>query len=120
MNQIVVVTGARPNFMKVDPILRELKRLGIPAELVHTGQHYDANMSEVFFGDLGLPEPDVYLGVGSASHAKQTAAVMAAFDDYCASEKPDWVIVVGDVNSTIACALAYGRKRERISSGDDF
>jgi UDP-N-acetylglucosamine 2-epimerase (non-hydrolysing) len=107
MLKIINVVGARPNFMKVAPIVAAMKKH--PTEflplVVHTGQHYDAAMSDAFFGDLDLPKPDVHLGVGSGSHAVQTAAVMEKFEAVVLQEKPDWVIVVGDVNSTIACAL---------------
>jgi UDP-N-acetylglucosamine 2-epimerase (non-hydrolysing) len=107
MLKIINVVGARPNFMKVAPMVAAMKKR--PTEflplVVHTGQHYDASMSDAFFGDLDLPEPDVHLGVGSGSHAVQTAAVMERFEPVVLKEKPDWVIVVGDVNSTIACAL---------------
>jgi UDP-N-acetylglucosamine 2-epimerase (non-hydrolysing) len=107
----LLIAGARPNFMKVAPIWAEMKRR--PSEfapmIVHTGQHYDASMSDAFFDDLGLPEPDIHLGVGSASHAVQTAKIMTAFEPVVLSEKPDWVLVVGDVNSTIACALVCAK-----------
>lgn len=107
MLKIINVVGARPNFMKVAPIVAAMKRR--PAKflplVVHTGQHYDAAMSDSFFRDLELPQPDMHLGVGSGSHAAQTAAVMERFEPVVLSEKPDWVLVVGDVNSTIACAL---------------
>ena len=107
MLKVINVVGARPNFMKVAPIVAAMKRR--PAQfqplVVHTGQHYDAAMSDSFFRDLELPEPDVHLGVGSASHAAQTAAVMERFEPVVLNEKPDWVLVVGDVNSTLACAL---------------
>lgn len=97
--------------MKVAPIYAEMKRR--PSEfapkIVHTGQHYDASMSDAFFDDLGLPEPDIHLGVGSASHAVQTAKIMTAFEPVVLEEKPDWVLVVGDVNSTIACALVCAK-----------
>jgi UDP-N-acetylglucosamine 2-epimerase (non-hydrolysing) len=107
MLKIINVVGARPNFMKVAPIVAEMKRRGsgLMPLVVHTGQHYDQSMSDVFFDDLNLPKPDIYLGVGSASHAAQTAAVMEKFEQVVLKEKPDWVIVVGDVNSTLACAL---------------
>ena len=107
MLKVINVAGARPNFMKVAPIVAAMKcRHGeFQPLLVHTGQHYDETMSEVFFRDLEMPEPDVYLGVGSASHAAQTAAIMQAFEPVVIREKPDWVLVVGDVNSTLACAL---------------
>ena len=107
--KVLLVAGARPNFMKVAPILKELARQGHEAVLVHTGQHYDAQMSAAFFRDLELPEPDHYLGVGSASHAVQTARVMEAFEPVLLEERPDWVVVVGDVNSTLACALVTAK-----------
>src|SRR5215813_7904805 len=107
MLKVINVVGARPNFMKVAPLVDAMKRLvdQFTPLVVHTGQHYDTLMSDLFFRDLDLPAPDVYLGVGSASHAAQTAAVMERFEPVLLSEKPDWVLVVGDVNSTIACAL---------------
>src|SRR5687768_11882682 len=107
MLKVINVVGARPNFMKVAPIVAAMKRR--PARfqplVVHTGQHYDAAMSDSFFRDLELPQPHIHLGVGSASHAAQTAAVMERFEPVVLYEKPDWVLVVGDVNSTLACAL---------------
>src|SRR5678816_1067324 len=107
MLKVLNVVGARPNFMKVAPIVAAMKRH--PSDflplIVHTGQHYDAAMSDAFFTDLNLPPPDIHLGVGSGSHAVQTAAVMERFEPVVLNEKPDWVLVVGDVNSTIACAL---------------
>jgi UDP-N-acetylglucosamine 2-epimerase (non-hydrolysing) len=111
MLKVINVAGARPNFMKVAPIVAAMKRRSgeFQSVLVHTGQHYDARMSEAFFRDLGMPEPDVDLGVGSASHAVQTAGVIQAFEPYVINEKPDWVIVVGDVNSTVACALVCAK-----------
>ncbi len=103
---ILAVVGARPNFMKVAPIWRELTNRGrCHLTLVHTGQHYDDNMSKVFFDDLELPRPDVYMGVGSASHAAQTARIMTEFEQVLLDRKPDLVVVVGDVNSTLACTL---------------
>jgi len=105
----LVVAGARPNFMKVAPILAALKSAGHQGVLVHTGQHYDASMSDAFFADLALPEPDFHLGVGSASHAVQTARVMEAFEPVLLQVRPDWVVVVGDVNSTLACALVAAK-----------
>src|SRR5436190_20501596 len=107
MLKILNVVGARPNFMKVAPIVAAMKKRPddfLPLVL-HTGQHYDAAMSDAFFTDLDLPPPDIHLGVGSGSHAAQTAAVMERFEPVVLREKPDWVLVVGDVNSTIACAL---------------
>jgi len=111
MLKVINVVGARPNFMKVAPIVEAMKRREreFAPFVVHTGQHYDAAMSEAFFRDLELPAPDVYLGVGSASHAAQTAAVMERFEPVLLQEKPDWVIVVGDVNSTLACALVCSK-----------
>src|ERR1051325_12033283 len=105
MLKVINVVGARPNFMKVAPVVEAMgRRAGEFAPLVvHTGQHYDASMSDAFFKDLGLPEPDAHLGVGSASHARQTAAVMLAFEPVVLRERPDWGLVVGDVNSTPAC-----------------
>jgi len=104
---IVLAAGARPNFMKVAPLWHELKQYpeAFRPRLIHTGQHYDTGMSDVFFHDLELPRPDRFLGVGSGSHAKQTARVMIAFEQECVEERPDLVVVVGDVNSTMACAI---------------
>ena len=111
MLKVINVAGARPNFMKGAPIVAAMKRRSSEFQsiLVHTGQHYDARMSDAFFRDLAMPEPDVDLGVGSASHALQTAGVRQAFEPYVISEKPDWVVVVGDVNSTVACALVCAK-----------
>jgi UDP-N-acetylglucosamine 2-epimerase (non-hydrolysing) len=107
MLSVLIIVGARPNFMKAAPICAEMKRRSneFGVKIVHTGQHYNAEMSDAFFNDLGLPRPDFHLGVGSASHAVQTANIMLAFEPILIAEKPDWVVVVGDVNSTIACAL---------------
>lgn len=111
MLKILNIVGARPNFMKVAPIYAEMKRRSADFEplIVHTGQHYDVAMSDTFFTDLGLPKPDVYLGVGSASHAVQTAKIMLEFEPVVLRERPDWVLVVGDVNSTIACSLVCAK-----------
>src|SRR6266446_6121632 len=111
MLKVINVVGARPNFMKVAPIMAAMQRRADQFEpfVVHTGQHYDAAMSDSFFRDLELPQPDVYLGVGSASHAAQTAAIMERFEPVVIKEKPDWVMVVGDVNSTLACALVCAK-----------
>ncbi len=104
--RIVNVVGARPNLMKIAPLMEAYAAAPeIEPLLVHTGQHYDANMSELFFRQLGIPEPDLNLGVGSASHAVQTAEIMTAFEPVVAEHRPDAVLVVGDVNSTIACGL---------------
>ncbi|MGD1096484.1 MAG: UDP-N-acetylglucosamine 2-epimerase [Bryobacteraceae bacterium] len=108
------VVGARPNFMKIAPVVMELKRRGIPQRLVHTGQHYDAAMSKIFFDELEMPEPDVYLGVGSGTHAQQSARVMVAIEEECLKHKPDLVIVGGDVNSTVASALAASKLGIRV------
>jgi UDP-N-acetylglucosamine 2-epimerase (non-hydrolysing) len=111
MLKVMNIVGARPNFMKVAPIVEAMKRRADKFQpmVVHTGQHYDAQMSDAFFRDLGLPEPDVYLGVGSSSHAVQTAKIMIEFEPVVLEYKPDWVLVVGDVNSTIACALVCSK-----------
>jgi UDP-N-acetylglucosamine 2-epimerase (non-hydrolysing) len=118
--KIIVAAGARPNFMKVAPILTELARRrstmpDVQVLLVHTGQHYDRQMSEEFFCDLGLPEPDVNLAAGAGSHAEQTARVLTGFEAVCMREKPDWVVVVGDVNSTLACTLAAKKLSIRVA-----
>ena len=107
MLKVINVVGARPNFMKVAPLVEAMKRREreFTPLVVHTGQHYDSMMSDAFFRDLDLPQPDLYLNVGSGSHAAQTAAVMERFEPVVLREKPDWVLVVGDVNSTLACAL---------------
>jgi UDP-N-acetylglucosamine 2-epimerase (non-hydrolysing) len=107
MKNILLVAGARPNFMKVAPLMRELAKHASQARahIVHTGQHYDADMSEVFFDELGLGRPERFLGVGSGSHAVQTARIMIEFEQVCLEEHPDMVVVVGDVNSTLACAI---------------
>ncbi|HVG44436.1 MAG TPA: UDP-N-acetylglucosamine 2-epimerase (non-hydrolyzing) [Longimicrobium sp.] len=112
--KVLVVAGARPNFMKVAPILAALAREGHRAVLVHTGQHYDTSMSDAFFRDLGLPQPDHHLGVGSGSHAVQTARVMEAFEPVLRQAAPDWVVVVGDVNSTLACSLVAAKLRHEL------
>jgi UDP-N-acetylglucosamine 2-epimerase (non-hydrolysing) len=104
--KLIAVVGARPNFMKIAPLMWEIaRRDNIDAHLVHTGQHYDERMSRLFFEQLAIPRPDVDLGVGSGSHAQQTAEVMKRFEPVVIEQNPDAVIVVGDVNSTIACAL---------------
>jgi UDP-N-acetylglucosamine 2-epimerase (non-hydrolysing) len=109
-SDILVVAGARPNFVKVAPLLREMeRRAGLTPLLVHTGQHYDAEMSACFFEELGVPTPIVNLGVGAASHARQTAAVLHAIEPVLVERRPDRVLVVGDVNSTVAAALAAAK-----------
>ncbi len=108
---IDLVAAARPNFMKVAPLYHALARESAwcRVRLVHTGQHYDANLSDAFFHDLRLPDPEVHLGVGSGTHAEQTAGVMVAYEKACMATRPDWVVVVGDVNSTLACTLAAAK-----------
>jgi UDP-N-acetylglucosamine 2-epimerase (non-hydrolysing) len=104
--RVHLIAAARPNFMKVAPLYHALAReTWCEPRLVHTGQHYDANMSDAFFRDLALPDPHFHLGVGSGSHAEQTGGVMIAYERTCVAERPDWIVVVGDVNSTAACAL---------------
>jgi UDP-N-acetylglucosamine 2-epimerase (non-hydrolysing) len=109
--RILHVVGARPNYMKVAPIMAEMARFPDHFEqaCVHTGQHYDVQMSDVFFADLGMPKPDFFLNVGSGTHAEQTARVMLAFEPVVLQYRPDWVVVVGDVNSTLACALVCAK-----------
>lgn len=116
MTSLLHVVGARPNFMKVAPVLRAGARFPeLRQFLVHTGQHYDAAMSDRFFQDLGLPAPDVNLGVGSGTHAGQTARIMLAFEPVLDDLAPDWVVVYGDVNSTVACALVASKKGIRVA-----
>ncbi len=107
--RVSCVVGARPNFMKVAPVYAALRARGLQVRLVHTGQHYDDKMSAVFFDDLGMPRPDAFLGVGSGSHAEQTAKIMTLFERECLDWRPDLVLVAGDVNSTIACALVASK-----------
>ena len=103
---IHLIAAARPNFMKVAPLYHALKATDwAKPVLVHTGQHYDRNMSDAILEDLGIPEPDFHLGVGSGTHAEQTGGVMIAYEKVCMEHRPDWIIVVGDVNSTAACAM---------------
>ncbi len=122
MKRILSVVGARPNFMKVAPIHRAFAAYAETWEhhIVHTGQHYDASMSDAFFRDLDMPHPSWFLNVGSGSHAEQTAKVMTGFEAVCREAQPDYVIVVGDVNSTIACALVsvkLGIRTGHVESG---
>lgn len=121
---ICLVAGARPNFMKVAPIVRVLQArqdaaraagVELTFSIVHTGQHYDANMSDIFFRDLGIPAPDRHLEVGSGSHAVQTAMVMVAFEKALMEDRPDLVVVVGDVNSTLACSLTAKKLGIRVA-----
>src|SRR4029077_6771908 len=107
---ILHVVGARPNFMKAAPVLHALRtRAGMRQTLVHTGQHYDKNLSDVFFSQLEIPAPDVNLGVGSSTHARQTADIMSGFEPVLLERKPDIVLVYGDVNSTVAAALVCAK-----------
>lgn len=119
--KIIVVAGARPNFMKIAPLMESFShRDAIDPVLVHTGQHYDEKMSDLFFRQLGIPEPDINLGIGSGSHAIQTAEIMKAIEQVVLEQKPDAVLVVGDVNSTIACgmvAVKLGIKLIHVEAG---
>ena len=115
--KIILAAGARPNFMKIAPLFRELKKYKgrfFPI-IVHTGQHYDHGMSGVFFNDLDMQKPHYYLGVGSGSHAHQTAEAMKKFEKVCVKEKPRLIIVVGDVNSTLACSITAKKLHIRVA-----
>ena len=122
--KLLIIAGARPNFMKVAPLIRRIRvgdfgsnetGAGIDYRLVHTGQHYDEKMSGVFFQELGIPQPEINLEVGSGSHAVQTASIMSKFEPVCLEEKPDWVVVVGDVNSSVACASSSNVRETTLS-----
>jgi UDP-N-acetylglucosamine 2-epimerase (non-hydrolysing) len=122
--KLLFIAAARPNFMKVAPLIKCVRTYGAKSKgnntdleyrLVHTGQHYDEKMSDIFFGELGIPAPDINLGVGSGSHAVQTAGVMTKFEPVCEQERPDWVVVVGDVNSTMACTLVCSKLGIRVA-----
>ena len=113
--KIFLVAGARPNFMKVAPLIKELIKKKIEFKLIHTGQHYDYEMSKIFFNGLGIPEPNIYLNVGSASHAVQTAKIMIEFEKVILNERPSLVVVVGDVNSTLACSLVAKKLNIKIA-----
>ena len=106
MSKVVSVVGARPQFVKAAPVCKALQEAGHIERLVHTGQHYDANMSAVFFSELGLPAPAHHLGIGSGAHGAQTGAMLEAIERVLLTEQPDWVLVYGDTNSTLAGALA--------------
>jgi UDP-N-acetylglucosamine 2-epimerase (non-hydrolysing) len=112
---VMLVAGARPNFMKIGPLQAELDRRSIPSVLVHTGQHYDPAMSDVFFDELGIRPPDHHLEVGSGSHAVQTARIMEAFEPVVLAERPSWVVVPGDVNSTLACSIVAAKLGVRVA-----
>jgi UDP-N-acetylglucosamine 2-epimerase (non-hydrolysing) len=106
MSMIYLVAGARPNFMKIAPIVRALQgQSALSYKIIHTGQHYDREMNDVFFEELGIPQPDLFMAAGGGSHAQQTAKIMLGFEELCASARPDAVLVVGDVNSTLACSI---------------
>ena len=111
--KVFLIAGARPNFMKIAPIWKQLEKRGraFETKIIHTGQHYDYEMSKIFFENLDLPEPHVYFGVGGGSHAEQTARIILEFEKLLGRETPDLVMVVGDVNSTLACALAAAKFR---------
>ena len=114
--KLLHVVGARPNFMKVAPVWKAVnEQTTFQQIIVHTGQHYDVNMSDVFFSDLGLPAPEHYLGVGSSSHAQQTAAIMVAFEKVLLKTQPDLVLVYGDVNTTVAAALVCSKLMFRVA-----
>jgi UDP-N-acetylglucosamine 2-epimerase (non-hydrolysing) len=114
--KFLLAAGARPNFMKIAPLVHEFKKNPeIEWRLVHTGQHYDEGMSQVFFKDFDLPEPDYFLNAGSGSHAGQTAKIMTEFEKVCLDEKPDVVVVVGDVNSTLACSITAKKLMLRVA-----
>ncbi|MGZ3839779.1 MAG: non-hydrolyzing UDP-N-acetylglucosamine 2-epimerase [Flavisolibacter sp.] len=117
MKKIISIVGARPNFMKIAPLHRAFQpyRHLVKHLICHTGQHYDEKMSKVFFDELGLPQPDFYLGIGGGSHAVQTAGIMVAFEAVLLEEKPDLIIVVGDVNSTIACSLVAKKLQVKVA-----
>ncbi len=103
---VYLVAGARPNFMKIAPIVRAMQAQDILSfKIIHTGQHYDRDMNEVFFEELGIPQPDIFMGAGGGSHAQQTAKIMIGFEELCTAERPAAVLVVGDVNSTLACSI---------------
>jgi UDP-N-acetylglucosamine 2-epimerase (non-hydrolysing) len=118
-----LVCGARPNFMKIAPLISTIRLYNeqmlygpkLTYRLIHTGQHYDNKMSDIFFSELGISAPHINLGVGSGTHAEQTARVMVAFEPVCLREKPDWVVVVGDVNSTMACTLVASKLGIRVA-----
>ena len=110
LGPIICVVGARPNYMKMAPIVRAFKAVGLPVLLVHTGQHYDTAMNDRLFADLGMPQPDINLEVGSGTHAVQTAEIMRRFEPVVDAHRPSCVLVVGDVNSTLACSLVATKK----------
>jgi UDP-N-acetylglucosamine 2-epimerase (non-hydrolysing) len=114
--KIFLIAGARPNFMKIAPIASAFdKHSRIKYKIVHTGQHYDRNMSDIFFEELGIRQPDYHLGAGGGTHARQTAKIMTGFEEICENDKPDLVIVVGDVNSTLACSITAKKMHIKVA-----
>lgn len=116
MKTLFLVAGARPNFMKIAPIVRALQAHGgLSFKIIHTGQHYDREMNDVFFEELGIPAPDVFMAAGGGSHAQQTGKIMTAFEELCQAQRPDAVLVVGDVNSTLACSIVAKKLNIRVA-----
>jgi UDP-N-acetylglucosamine 2-epimerase (non-hydrolysing) len=117
MKNILLIAGARPNFMKIAPIIRAISEApkAFDYKVIHTGQHYDREMSDVFFEELEIPKPDYYLECGGGSHAEQTAKIMLRFEKVCLNEKPDLILVVGDVNSTLACSIVAKKLHIRVA-----
>jgi UDP-N-acetylglucosamine 2-epimerase (non-hydrolysing) len=114
--KIFLIAGARPNFMKIAPTARAFdKHSQINYKIVHTGQHYDKNMSDIFFEELGIRQPDYHLGAGGGTHAQQTAKIMIGFEEICENDRPDLVIVVGDVNSTLACSIVAKKMQIKVA-----
>ncbi|MGB3257084.1 MAG: UDP-N-acetylglucosamine 2-epimerase (non-hydrolyzing) [Ornithinimicrobium sp.] len=113
--RLLSVVGARPQFVKLSPIAAECARRGVEHVIVHTGQHYDPMLSDVFFADLGIPDPDVHLGVGSGTHGQQTGAILARMDEVLTQHRPDWVLVYGDTNSTLAGTLSAVKLHRRVA-----
>lgn len=114
--KIHLIAGARPNFMKIAPIARAIDSQNtLTYKIVHTGQHYDQNMSDIFFQELGIRQPDYHLGAGGGTHAQQTARIMTGYEETCASDRPDMVIVVGDVNSTLACSIVAKKMQVQVA-----
>lgn len=116
MKKIFLIAGARPNFMKIAPIARAFEQYPeINYKIIHTGQHYDQNMSDVFFDELGIRNPDYHLGAGGGTHSQQTAKIMVEFETICEKDRPDLVIVVGDVNSTLACSIVAKKMHIKVA-----
>ena len=115
MPGLIHVVGARPNFIKAAPVIAALRAAGAIQQLLHTGQHYDSRMSDIFFEELDLPQPDINLGVGSGSHGTQTAALLVALEEAFLAQSPDGVVVYGDINSTLAAALTCAKLHIRVA-----